>query len=348
MWKLTLLSFCLFLAIPCQAKIITVDDDGQSDFNTIQAAIDDVNTVAGDEIVVSEGTYYESINTNGKAITIRSTNPLDPNTVLNTVINPNSSVRCIYVISDEDANTVIKGFLLTGGIGGINCIFSSPTFTNCSISGNSGGMGMGCLGSNPTLTNCTFSGNLGNNGGGILCNSSNPTLTNCTFSGNSAGYYGGGMYCSGSSPTLTNCTFSGNSAGRYGGGMYCVSDSNPTLTNCTFIVNDANTGGGIYCSDSNPTLTNCTFSGNSAGYYGSGIYSEFANPILTDSFLCGNFISDTLALSQIEGSFTDNGGNFINNACPPPVAKIEGDLDGDGVVDFGDVAILCNNWLAGK
>jgi len=91
MWKLTLLSICLLLAIPCQADTITVDANGYADFNTIQAAIDDVNTIDGDEIVVSEGTYYENINTNGKAITIRSTNPLDPNTVLNTVIDANGS-----------------------------------------------------------------------------------------------------------------------------------------------------------------------------------------------------------------------------------------------------------------
>jgi len=33
----------LFLAIPCQARIISVDDDGTADFNNIQAAINDSN-----------------------------------------------------------------------------------------------------------------------------------------------------------------------------------------------------------------------------------------------------------------------------------------------------------------
>ena len=301
MWKLTFLSICLLFAIPCQGKIITVDDDFPSDFNSIQAAIDDVNTIDGDEIVVSEGTYYENINPNGKAITIRSTNPLDPNTVLNTIIDANGSLSsCITVASDEDANTVIKGFLITGGGHGINCIFSSPTFTNCSISGNAGGSnggGMYCLGSNPTFTNCSISGNSCTNGGGMFCGASNPTLTNCTFSGNWAGFDGGGMHCG---------------------------------------------------SGSNPALNNCTFSGNAAGQYGGGIYSDNSSPILTDSLICGNFIIATSPiLSQIDGPFTDNGGNFINDACPPPVTKIEGDLDGDGAVDFNDFAIMANNWLAG-
>jgi predicted outer membrane repeat protein len=300
MWKLTLLSICLLLAIPCQGKIITVDDDKPADFNSIQAAIDDVNTIDGDEIVVSEGTYYESINTIGKAITIRSTNPLEPNTVLNTVIDSNSSGLCITVNSGEDANTVIKGFLITGG-----------------------GTGIACTGSSPTITNCSISGNWSFNGGGMVCSGGNPTLTDCTFSGNVAtnpNSGGGGMFCSNSNPTLTNCTFSGNSGSS--GGMCCFNNSSPTLTNCTF-------------------------SGNMATNSGGGIYSESSNPILTDLFICGNFISDTLAPSQIEGSFTDNGGNFINDACPPPVTKIEGDLDGDGDVDFGDFAIFANNWLAG-
>lgn len=48
MWKLTLLSIYLLLAIPCQGKIITVDN-GPSNFNTIRTTMDHVNTVDGSE-----------------------------------------------------------------------------------------------------------------------------------------------------------------------------------------------------------------------------------------------------------------------------------------------------------
>ena len=46
---------CLFLAIPCQAGVIYVDDDGPADFNNIQEAIDDCNT--GDIVEVKPGIY---------------------------------------------------------------------------------------------------------------------------------------------------------------------------------------------------------------------------------------------------------------------------------------------------
>ena len=94
---------------------------------------------------------------------------------------------------------------------------------------------MYCSFSSPTLTNCTITGNTASDalaGGGVYCcDYSSPTLTNCTIIGNIAGYAGGGAYCRDySSPTLTNCTITGNIADR-GAGVYC-SSSSPTLTNC--------------------------------------------------------------------------------------------------------------------
>jgi hypothetical protein len=37
--KLLLLWTYLFLAIPCQARVITVDDDGPADFSNIHASV---------------------------------------------------------------------------------------------------------------------------------------------------------------------------------------------------------------------------------------------------------------------------------------------------------------------
>ena len=64
-----------------QAAIINVPGDEP----TIQAAI--IAAMNGDEIIVAEGEYFENINFLGKAITVRSSDPLDPMVVANTIIN---------------------------------------------------------------------------------------------------------------------------------------------------------------------------------------------------------------------------------------------------------------------
>ena len=233
------------------AKTITVAEPNEpADYSTIQAAID--AAVDSDKIIVSEGTYTENINLLGKAVTLQSTEPLDASTVLKTIIDGGGIGSSITIASGEDANTVIKGFLITGGA-------------------QSYGGGMYCLNSNPTIANCTFKGNSAEDGGGgMYCDQCSPTLTSCTFEENSAVTAGGGMYCSDGSPTLNNCTFKGNRVENAiipgghvgGGGMYCY-DSNSTLINCTFIANSANKmswggGGGMYYFDSTITLDNCT------------------------------------------------------------------------------------------
>jgi len=105
--------------------------------------------------------------------------------------------------------------------GGMQNDDGSPRLENCLFSNNlAGDEGGGVCNEddkvppvNPALTNCIFVGNIANGHGGGMCNDeSSPTLANCTFSGNSA-ERGGGIYNEhGSSPTLTNCILWGDSA----------------------------------------------------------------------------------------------------------------------------------------
>jgi len=136
------------------------------DFDTIQAAIADPGTVAGDEIVVAPGTYMETINFLGKAITLRSTDPTDPGVVAATIIDGTGNFHVVQCVSGEGPDTVLDGFTITGG----KANGSSPD----------------------------------DRGGGMYGNGS-PTVTNCTFSGNTAAEFGGGMFNDNSSPTVTNC-----------------------------------------------------------------------------------------------------------------------------------------------
>jgi len=218
---------------------------------SIQTAID--NAVDTDEIVVAQGEYFENINFSGKAITVRSTDPNDSGVVLNTIINGGGSGSVVTCTSGEGANTVLSGFVITGGNassgGGMHNLSSSPTVANCTFTGNSATLRGGGMynnsSSSPTVTDCTFSGNTAQVGGGMRNeDSSSPTMTNCTFSGNSATNGGGMDNNSSSSPTVTDCTFSGNSATGIGGGMAISFNSSPTVTNCTFCDNSPEHIGG--------------------------------------------------------------------------------------------------------
>lgn len=329
-------------------KIILVPGE----FDTIQGAIDDAND--GDKIVVSPSKYNELINFNGKAITLLSIHPDDPNVVGTTIIDGNGLADCVVTCaSGEGPNTILTGLTITGGSsisgGGMynfnssptvtKCIFKSntasygggmfnnlskPTVTNCTFENNASliGGGMYNVDSNSTVTNCTFIDNTcTDSGGGIYNNFSNLTLTNCSFHGNSAVHYGGGIYNDHNTPTLTNCVFSNNTA-HYGGGMY-NRYSNSKINDCTFTSNDADYGGGIYGRQSSSKINNCTFTSNDADY-GGGMYNyDQSTPAVTNCIFTGNTASN-------------NGGGMANLLSSPTVTNCtftgnSAFLGGDGV-----------------
>jgi len=173
---------------------------------TIQAAINDAGT--GDTVLVYEGTYTETINFLGKAITVESVNGAAV-----TTIDGNASGAVVKFESGEGVDSVIDGFTITNGFSivgaGIYCAQSSPTIINCIISENEAFVA----------------------GGGLFCGESFSTITNCIIFGNHAGNAGGAVVFGGVSEefpsiTITNCTISGNIAedgigsGIYGAGNH--------------------------------------------------------------------------------------------------------------------------------
>jgi hypothetical protein len=172
------------------AQTIENATTGQT-YASIQQAINDAHP--GDEIVVSPGIYQylENINFKGKNLTVRSTNPNDPDVVAATIINAGNQGSVVTFSSSEDASCVFAGFTITDSNNGIYCSGASPTIVSCSIAGNvSDGMKL-YMGSNPTISNCIIAGNGGSglamfkftDGRNILVNS--PTIVNCTIVGNS-------------------------------------------------------------------------------------------------------------------------------------------------------------------
>ncbi|MEE9295673.1 MAG: right-handed parallel beta-helix repeat-containing protein [Phycisphaerae bacterium] len=247
------------------------------DVATIQAAID--AAVSGvDEVVVAPGTYNEVINFLGKAITLRSSGGAAVTIIDGTGLN-DSVVKCI---SGEGSDTVLDGFTITNGTGGVDSF--------CTGVGNFSGGGMLNDASSPTVTNCTFTANMAVGGGMANCDGSNPTVTNCAFIGNSDFFFGGGgMLNSASSPIVTNCRFSENATCN-GGGMFNWNNSSPTVTNCAFIGNTTFCigGGGIWDNDGGSAITNCTFSGNVGEARGGGLYVQNASTTVTNCTFSGN------------------------------------------------------------
>ena len=75
---------------------------------SIQTAIDDA--VDTDEIVVAPGTYFETINFLGKAIWLHSSDGAEV-----TTIDGTGSFHVVQCVNGEGSDTVLSGFVITGG-----------------------------------------------------------------------------------------------------------------------------------------------------------------------------------------------------------------------------------------
>ncbi len=205
-----------------------------------------------------------------------------------------------------------------------------PVFANCKITGNTaipltfasnlipgigGGISNMDCGPGPTFTNCTISGDSAVSGGGISnlntaasSNGQQPFFTSiftgCKISGNYASNNGGGIFSMSPGDTLsaslTNCIISGNYANVSGGGIYNVADTstynsilasaeravvnsnimstvraiiNSNITNTAradINSNEMNAADAVV----NYSLMNCTITGNYAGANGGAMYNK--------------------------------------------------------------------------
>ena len=301
--------------------------------------------------------------------------------VNNCTFSNNSAFRgggmyCAWYSTPKVTNCTFSG----NSGGGMYNANSMPTVTNCTFNGNSAesGGGMCNLSSSPTVTNCTFSNNSAYYGGGGMGNSNNssPTVTNCRFTGNSAGWGGGGMSNGGNcSPTVTNCTFSNNDANTTGGGIENWENSSLTLTNSILWSNTAPTGQQI--DNDGTSWSIIRYSDVEGGFWDSGNID--ADPCFMDANNpdpnLRNFrlkpdspcidAGDTTAVPLGISLDPDGNTRILDNPQTPDTGlsilgidvdmgayefqpcPIAGDINCDGVVDFKDLVILCNNWLAG-
>ncbi len=256
-------SLALFSSSSLAATTIRVP----SDQPTIQAGIDAADD--GDTVLVADGTYSGSGNTNlsfkTRRITLKSEN--GPSAC---IIDGENKSNGFYFDLHEEADSVLSGF----------------TITNCKTFGN--GSAINCY-TSPTITNCIITKNTTDDyGGGIYIYSSSPNISDCIISQNKAGYSGGGIYCAGGTvANITRCTITGNESGWDGGGIYCFISS-PTITNCLINANSANYGGGIGFASAAPGIINSTITANLVDLDGGGVYCHWATPTFTNCIVWGN------------------------------------------------------------
>ncbi len=306
----------LLLVQAASAAIINVPGD----FSTIQAAID--TALDGDEIVVAPGSYSENINFLGKAITLRSTDPADPDTVAATIVNGNQDGSVITFEQNETDASVVDGLTIRNGLakrgGGIFCTGSQPLIKRCIITENtSTDFGGGLFGGGPTIEACIISDNsAANRGGGIFSGSA--TVIDCLIISNTAGTHGGGGIYS-SNGSIVNSSLIANTA-KFGGGMMSTNGS-PEIINCLFAGNSASDlGGGLELSHSTATIINCTFTNNHAATRGGGLYLNFGSPTVENAVMWYNSApfgpqfhihasgTPTISYSNVQGGQSGIGG----------------------------------------
>ena len=227
----------------------TGDGSPDNPYLTIQRGI--MEAFDGDTILVADGTYVENLTFHGKAITVES---VSSNPEL-CIIDGDRKDSVVTFRNSEGADSVLSGFTIQNGSGGVYCYSSSPVISSNIIKGNR------------YYRIYSSHSSYQSNGGGICCYNSSPVIDNNVIVENRSG---GGISCLySSSATVVNNTIVGNDKG----GISCSQDSFITVINSIFWGNmpqEIN----AYADDVNVTYSNVR-----GGYPGVGnidVYPRFA------------------------------------------------------------------------
>jgi predicted outer membrane repeat protein len=259
------------------AATLTVCPSG-CEHTTIQGAISHASN--GDTISIGKGHYFETINTQGKALTLQGINNrqvvIDANGTGSVVTIPGSELVTITGVTITRGSTTQEG-------GGIN-------ITD---------------GADLNLTNSDIVSNLALVGGGLwLSYGKTVNITNCTIADNQSGFTGGGIEDDGPTLNVSGSTIARN----VGGGIAVNGESRVIVTvNNSSVVDNTEYGGiAVYSGQGGNgpvTIKNSTIAGNSSVYGGGGVVNDGSIVSLENVVLTRNN-----AAGQGGGIYSQNGG----------------------------------------
>ena len=249
-------------------------------YATLQHAID--AAAAGDTVIAQPGVYKESINYNGKDITVGSLflTTGSEDYVLNTVIDGGRNGHVVSFQSGETAAAVLVGLTITNGYaageepravrgGGIFC-WETP---------------------GPTLTHLRVVNNEAvSEGGGLFFAHCAPVVRNVYVAYNRAGQSGGGVRYSYGSIDMENVAVVANSGATGDGGGMHLYHADGHVRNALIVDNLSGAkGGGLGFDGCSPTFTNVTIAGNRTSGSGGGLdVSYMSAPALVNAIVWGN------------------------------------------------------------
>lgn len=312
-------------------------------YDYIHHAINDADP--GDEIIVGPGIYQEIADFNGKNLTIRSTEPNNPDVVAATIID--GGIQSVSFTKGEDASSILAGFTITGAERGIYCSGTTPTIVNCKIVSNNGAGIKLWNQSNPTIINCIIAGN---RGAGIemwapqtgrFVQFNHARIINCTISGNAQQ----GIW--GDEPTVSNTIIYFNG---YGGDYDQIDCYNPTVSFSD--IQDGWQGQGIITDDpcfvkagywANPTEPTIPIKPSEPGavWMDGDYHLRWDSPCINTgdpNFSALDITSDIDGEPRVMTERVDIG-------CDE-VGQKQADFSRNGLIDIEDLSIFVQVWLS--